>query len=447
MDAADNDLWIVFGDNQSDTNRAESPAFNFRRIMVGEIDTSNPKHFFFTNKGGGSFPFDYDIFAYLNPVPEKQTSLVSRYINDANPIIAHGSDDWVKDPHVFYDGTTYWMFCQFRDAATSDSEIWVYSTTDILNGTWGSATLISSPGTGEVKHEFPWVTKYGGTWYMFYGVEESPLDWEIQYKTTTQTNPTSGWSSATTVLSAGAGGDFDDGGVSVPYLIWHDGTFTGGTWYLVYGGYDGVGDWEGGIAKSTSGITGTYTRVDTNPVFAKETFDTDCSGAQNTVTQITADTTTGLEAGMVIFLDEPYGITEVLSIDSGTTFTIPQEVSKANNDVIRQLSYDSFVPIVLQRVNNYWVAYGTSFKFFSGDSPEYISIYVDTTGNLALEDCTFREAKVGDAAIDYVIPIVPLDELANENPGRVHEEMTPIATDPVPYLTPKRRRFNHMIVR
>ena len=433
IDPIDNDLWVLFGDNDNNNaSRSAQIIYDFRNIMIGEIDTANVEEFAFTNKGGGAFPFDYEIFAYLNPMPDAQTMWISReydgYYPDGDevdtPVIAKGAEDWVKDAHCHYDGTTYWLFYQIRDSGDDESDIFVSSTTDILNGTWGDATEISSCDTGEVSHQFPWVTKYAGTWYLFYGVEEDPQDWEIQYKTTTQTNPTSGWSSATTVLTAGAALDFDDAGATQPFLIWYSGTFTGGTWYLLYAGMHGSNIWEGGIAKSTTGILGTYTRIDTDPVFIREYFDTMLDGTHTNETIVTVDDTSGLNAGQFLYIDNPTYMVEVLSVDSGTTFTPNIEITASDNLVVRSFNYHSVTPRFARRINGYWVVYVTAFKFSGGY--ESVSVYIDTTGNPAFEDCTFRQLRKGDSAIDFVIPAVLLDEVSNENLGGVWEELTPV---------------------
>ncbi len=434
IDPIDNSLWALFGDPiNAHASRSAQVIMDFRRIMIGEIDTANLDEFAWSNRSSAGGSGNYEILKRLNPMSNAQTQWTphERQVGttDYTTEIARGADAYVKDAYVFFDGTTYWMFYQ-RDNA-GEGEVCVSSTTDILGGTWGSETVISVPGAGEDKHEFPWVTKYDGTWYLFFGVEEDAGTWEIQYRTTTATNPTSGWSAATTILTKGAVSDFDEDGVTQPILIWHSGTFAAGVWYMLYGGVDGTGIvWEGGLAKSTTGITGTYTKDAGNPIINPGTFSTTVDGAHADQMTITVASTTGLTAGdMLIQNDQPYAIIEVISVDSGTTFTASIETTLANLDPIDILTSNSPAPRVARRINGYWVIYVTSFKFTAGE--ETVSTYVATTNDAALEDCTFREIRYGDAMIDAVYPIWNLDLVADENFGGAFSELSPVGVTPM----------------
>ena len=435
IDPIDNSLWVLFGDPiNAHASRAAQVIFDFRRIMIGEIDTANLEEFAFSGKSSGPAPdeFKYDIFKRLNPMPDDQTCWIphERYNDRDNYTaeISRGGDDYVKDPHVCYDGTNYWMFNQ-RDNS-GEGEIEVQSTADILNTSWSGATVISVPGAGEDKHEFAWVTKYDGTWYMFYGVEEDAGTWEIQYRTTTQPNPTSGWSAATTVLTQGSVSDWDEDGVSVPILIWHSGGFTTGVWYMIFSGVSGA-EWQGGLAKSTTGITGTYSKDGSNPILTPNTsFSTLVSGAHIDQMQIAVDSTSGLNAGdTVVKLGDPLYPLEVISVDDGTHFTGSIEMDFVDNDAVDNFTYKWLDPMYARRINGYWVIYVTSFKYTSGE--ETMSIYIDTTGNLALEDCSFRELRYGDTPLDLVSPIWNLFGKSDENFGGVWGELSPVQSGDV----------------
>lgn len=430
IDPFDNSAWVIFGDSISAATRAAQIVFDFRRIMIGEIDTANVEEFAFSNRSSATGAnFQYEILKRLNPMPDNQTLWIPRERQEfANYTaeISRGADAYVKDSHCFFDGTNYWLFYQ-RDNA-GEGEIEVVSVTDILNGTWSAATVISQPDTGEDKHQFPWATKYGGTWYLFYGIENDDGTWEIQYKTTTATNPTSGWSSATTILTQGAATDWDEDGVDAPILIWHSGGFTDGVWYMVFAGVNGL-VWKGGLAKSTTGITGPYTKDAGNPIFIPETFSTLVSGAHVDQMQITVDSTTGLNAGQILLATNagavyPQAQIEVISVDDATHFTGNIESDWSDNDPVQAYTSYSLGPRYLRRIGGYWLAYVTSVKFPGGE--EAISVYVDTTGEAALEDCTFRELRYGDSPLDLVVPAWHLDMAADENFGGVWSELTPV---------------------
>lgn len=439
-DPFDNSGWIIFGDPiNAHASRSAQVIFDFRRIMIGEIDTANLTEFAWSNRSSSGGSFFYEIVKRVNPMPDAQTHWIPHERQQGTSYtaeIARGADLYVKDPYVFFDGTTYWMFYQ-RDNA-NHGEIEVVSTTDILNPSWGSATVISVPGAAEDKHEFPWVTKYAGTWYMFYGVEEDAGTWEIQYKTTTATNPTSGWSSATTILTQGAASDFDEDGVSNPVLVWHSGTFTGGVWYMLYGGITPGNVWQGGLAKSTTGITGTYTKDAGNPVLISGTFSTTVSGAHADQMTITVASTTGLNAGdTLLYNEEPYDVMEVISVDSGTTFTASIETTLADTNPLAIFTSKSVISRVARRINGYWVIYVTPFKFTGGE--ETVSTYVATTTDEALEDCTFREIRYGDAMIDAVYPIWSLGAVSDENFGGAFSELSPVIAAASQIFFPIRR--------
>ncbi len=431
-DPIDNDLWVVFGDPiNAHASRSEQVIFDFRRIMIGEIDTANLDEVAWSNRSDATGAnTSYIIVQRLNPMPNAQTCWIGRekLQTDIHTIdVARGSDVRVKDPYVYYDGTNYWMFYQREITGGGQSgKINVRSTTDILNTSWSSDTIISTPVTGEAKHSFPWATKKDGTWYLFYGVEpDTDPDFVIQYKTSSASDPTSGWSSATEILAEGAASDWDEHGVSQPIMIWHSGTFTGGVWYMQFAGLTDANVWKGGLAKSTTGITGTYTKEGSNPNMGSVTTASDVNGAVADSPTIVVDSTTGWNAGQWLIHGngggDPRKHIEVLTIDSGTQFTASIEMTLADGNTLTTIENKSVVPRFLRRINGFWVCYVTLFKYASGN--EITSIYIDTTGNTALEDCTFRQLRYGDSPIDFVFPIWNSDMASDENTGGAFSEL------------------------
>ena len=428
-DPIDNDLWVIFGDPiNAHASRSEQIIFDFRRIMVGEIDTANLDEIAWSNRSDTLTSTAYEIVKRLNPMPNNQSLWVPREklqgtIYTAE--IARGADVRVKDPYVYYDGTTYWMFYQREITGGGQAgKINVRSTTDILNTSWSADTIISTPVTGEGKHSFPWATEKDGTWYMFYGVEpDTDPDFVIQYKTSTAADPTSGWSSATEILAEGATSDWDEHGVSNPFLVWHSGTFTSGVWYMEFAGLNDANVWKGGLAKSTTGITGTYTKDGSNPNFLSVSTNTTVDGAVTDNPQVTVVSTTGFNAGAQLMFENDAGkVIEVLSVESGTQFTASIEMTLADTDVLRVLENKSVVPRFLKRINGFWVCYLTLFKY-TQNVFEIVGLFVDTTGNLALEDCTFRQIRYGDSPIDFVFPTWNADVKSDENMCIVFSEI------------------------
>ncbi len=434
MDAIDDDLWVVFGDLSNDQTKSAIVIYDFRRIMIAEMDTSVRAEFGFTNYSvERDVTQQREIQKYLNPMPDTQTLWIPREPYDwesnvHNPFIARGSNHDVKDPFCFYDGTTWWVFYRQNDGA-GNIDIYVDSFTDVLNGSLGGATLISAAAAGETAHEFPWVTKQAGTWYMIFSVEfDSPKEWKIYYRTTTAASPTSGWSSKTLLLDTTGSGAFDDDGCNSPTLVWHSGSFTGGKWYMLYAGNSGA-IWKGGMAESTDGILGTWSRVTAPLRLNIGSIDTQIDGAMTDVSQLTVDSTTGMNVGELLYIVESLHVFEILSIDSGTTLTVQIETTKNDNAAVRSYTRHSISPRQARRSNGFWFIYIVAFK--GPGVNEATSIYVDTTGNLDLETCTFREMREGDSGIDLVLPPVamvgsdPIDVLlSDENLTWVTEALT-----------------------
>ena len=427
IDPVDNSLWLLLGDPISSHASRIDVIFDVRRLMIAELTSPYIDEIAYSNRStAAGVNYQYSIMKRINPMPLVSTFWIPFHrqvgADDFTVEVSRGTDEYVKDPYVIHDGTTYWMFTQ-RDNA-GEGEIEVQSLTEPLFGTWSAATTISVPGTGEDKHQFPWVMKYGGTWYMIYGVENDDTTWEIQYRTTTATNPTSGWSSAATLLTAGAATKFDDAGPGAAFMVWHSGTFTGGTWYMMYAGYDGSGNWQTGLAKSTTGILGTYTRVSTDPVFPKVTTATTVNGTQSDIKQITLTSTTGMAAGEIYFnnTDEDKPV-EILSVDSSTLVTVAQEMNVIDTQPWENFYADSnHIRFGFISTSGRWVFYETQFKFIDGG--EAFGAYVSDSDELDLALCTFEPLSVGDAAIDAVHPHWNKDLASDENSIPIIEFLT-----------------------
>ena len=431
IDPVDNDLWLVLGDLTSSDTRADRVIFDIRYCVIGEVDSLN--HIAFTNFSDNpldTFPFDYDIQQLVNPFPSDWSLWIPRQDPDNRALIAaSGSQDWVKDPHVHFDGTTYWMVYQIRTTSDADSDVFVVSLgTDIVTPSVGTPTEIVTTAAGEDKCEFPWLTKYGGTWYLFYDVENDDGTWEIKYRTSTNSDPTTGWSAATTVLSeSGVVGQFDEDGVAQPFLIWHSGTFTAGTWYLLFAGYDASANkWQGGLAKSTTGITGAYTKVQATEFFPRGTFTTLANGAQaDTDRVIVVDDTTGAAAGMMISAGaDAREVNEIISVDSGTQLTLAVNQGLANNEAVKVLDEPSFAPRAAKLIGSRWVIYGTGFKDSRGGH-EYVTVQIAAADETVIEDAAFRDLRAGDP-FRAAVPVVNMPGIANENIGFAWAELTPV---------------------
>ena len=436
IDPVDNQLYLLLGDPIDSHASRIDVIYDIKRLMIAELTSPYIGEIAYSNRSTAGGSFNYSVMKRINPMPLDSTFWIpfhlQRDTTDYTEELGRGTDTYVKDPYVIYDGTTYWMFTQ-RIVGVGDGEIEVQSLTDPLFGTWSAATTVSVPDTGEDKHQFPWVMKYGSTWYMFYGVENDGATWEIQYKTTTATNPTSGWSSATTILTAGEAGKFDDAGPGAAFMVWHSGSFTGGVWYMVYAGYDGSLNWQTGLAKSTTGILGTYTRVSVDPIFPKVTTNTTIDGNQTSVKQITLTDTTGMIAGEIYFINNNENIpVEILSVDSGTLVTVAMERNVTDTHVIENFYADSnHVSFGYISASGRWVFYQTQFKFPGGG--EALGIYVSDSAELDLGSCTFEPLKVGDAAIDAVHPHWNKDVTSDENIKPIVEFLTgPISSGRLP---------------
>ena len=177
---------------------------------------------------------------------------------------------------------------------------------------------------------------------------------------------------------SGVVGQFDEDGVAQPFLIWHSGTFTAGTWYLLFAGYDAsVNKWQGGLAKSTTGITGAYTKVQATEFFPRGTFSTLTNGAQaDTDRVIVVDDTTGAAAGMMISVGaDAREVNEIISVDSGTQLTLAVNQGLADNEAVKVLDEPSFAPRAAKLIGSRWVIYGTGFKDSRGGH-EYVTAQI-----------------------------------------------------------------------
>ena len=157
------------------------------------------------------------------------------------------------DPTVIYDGTGDWKM--WYDAQKSDSTWYSLGYSTSADGiTWskyGAVLDVGAEGAWDdsfVHH--PCVIKEGSTYYLYYSGHDGGGIYHIGLATSADGISWTKYGS-TPVISAGAGGTFDDAYVrpAKPIII-------GSTWYMTYWGYDGAIS-RLGLATSTDGYTWT----------------------------------------------------------------------------------------------------------------------------------------------------------------------------------------------
>lgn len=251
----------------------------------------------------------------------------------SNPVLTAGAsgawdDDHVKDPCLLHDGSQYVMY---------------YSGHDGTKYQIGRATASS--------HEGPW-TKYasnpvltagaGGAFddagvifpTILYEPTDTGREWKMWYGANDGSEYSIGyayssdglsWTKHGQVLTKGASTTWEDVGV-VAAAIYND----AGTYNLFYAGYQDptVPKWQGGIATFTD-PEGTYTKDAGNPILRARFNDAGVSqtpsGATSGATQITVTDTTVYNVGEMVVLadvDSQYGVHRVVSLDSSTLLTL-----------------------------------------------------------------------------------------------------------------------------
>ena len=293
----------------------------------------------------------------------------------------------------------------------------------------GAATEILTPGGGQQKVEFPFLTQApsDGDWYVFASIEETgaPTNWHISRWKSSASTPTSGWGSEVVVLETDGSGEFDDAGCNNPNLILFDGDFSTGDFILFYGANDGSSNWTSHHASSTTGIEGTYTKDSGGPAIGPLAWDDTLSGDAFDTNQISVTSTSGLADGDIIFDSaQAEKLAYIETVNSGTLLTLGAQVYLASGTAVRSYYDDSFYNVSIQKLNGTWFAYGTTFKFDGNE--EYAGIYIGDTSNDP-RDCTWRPLRKADSELGLFLPIFPPDQDSNENPGFVSEGLVAVS--------------------
>jgi hypothetical protein len=183
-----------------------------------------------------------------------------------NPITVSGlsCSDNVLPENLVYDGGKYWIIISNR--CTTPCPLSLISSTDLI--TWVHEGVILS--ASDRYFDAPCLVQADNTWYIFYSnydgswSESNPAPIGIAKSTTgnimgpyTELNRY--------ILTCGNAGTWDDARVSEPYVIQRD----NGDWVMVYmGDAEPAGGFveQVGIAVSTTGIEGPYTKSLGNPV-------------------------------------------------------------------------------------------------------------------------------------------------------------------------------------
>jgi hypothetical protein len=173
-------------------------------------------------------------------------------------------DFWREDG----DDTAFWV--EVADDLSSNQTIYLYygKTQTLDEGNLETEKYGSNPvftvGAGGQWDDF-WamfhsVVKSGGTYYAYYnGNGESDLsDTQIGLATSSD-GITWSRSGSNPVVTPGAATEWDDTRVTSP-CVWIEGS----TWYMLYAGEGGDGEWKVGLATSSDGTT--WTKDGSNPV-------------------------------------------------------------------------------------------------------------------------------------------------------------------------------------
>ncbi len=185
-----------------------------------------------------------------------------------NPFTVAGApngSNYLFPENLIYDGSTYWVLV--TDRSINPNVLSLVSSTDLSNWTYRGIildqTVVGDPGRNfDTGH----ILQSGGNWYVVYGSWTGPIS---------TANPvTIGIARSTTgilgsyleitrtLLPAGTASSWENVEVKGPYLIQLD----NGNWILAYTGDQDGTLYRVGIATSTTGITGPYTKSPSNPV-------------------------------------------------------------------------------------------------------------------------------------------------------------------------------------
>jgi predicted GH43/DUF377 family glycosyl hydrolase len=185
-----------------------------------------------------------------------------------------------RDPSVLFDSGDYDLYFTALDSGGAQSI--GYSTTPAVavtkqpdNSSWSSATQVLSAGAGfdssGVSH--PSVIKDGATYVMYFTGASSGT---LSIGRATSATAGGSFTGDTQILSAGAAGTFDAGGVKDPVVV----KVASGDYRMLYTGVDADGIERIGFATSADGSTWTKQGVVLDPSMTP--FAADESGVETT---------------------------------------------------------------------------------------------------------------------------------------------------------------------
>jgi predicted GH43/DUF377 family glycosyl hydrolase len=185
-----------------------------------------------------------------------------------------------RDPSVLFDSGTYDLYFTALDSSGAQS-IGISSTPALAgtnqpdNSNWSSATQLLSAGAGfdssGVSH--PSVIKDGSTYVMYFTGDSSGT---LSIGRATSATAGGAFTGDTQVLSSGAAGTFDSAGVKDPVVV----KVGSGDYRMLYTGVDADGIERVGLATSTDGSSWTKQGVVLNPSMTP--FAADESGVEPT---------------------------------------------------------------------------------------------------------------------------------------------------------------------
>ncbi|MFQ6615154.1 MAG: carboxypeptidase regulatory-like domain-containing protein [Fidelibacterota bacterium] len=241
-----------------------------------------------------------------------------------NPVLDLGTsgsweDEAVNQPSVFFDGATYHMWYSGEDGSTgrigyatsSDGVTWTkYAANPVLDvgtpGAWDSLWVAAPIVVFDGSSYHMWYVGFGGNNGIGYATSDDGIIW-----TRYAGNP---------VLERGTSGDFDDGFLWSPEVV-----FDGTTYHMWYTGIDG-GHWAVGYASSTDGVTWTKHTDDTN---GQQTWNPQESGTTSGLSSVYfVDDMTGWAAGAGgTILHTTNGGTDWVAQSSGAGTTIDLSIT------------------------------------------------------------------------------------------------------------------------
>lgn len=180
-----------------------------------------------------------------------------------NATSAEAASNYMAENIVFdADTNKYWWI--FEDRSVSPTVIRLASADDITNPTWSveaSAVISDTVSVGS-----PCIKQFGDTWYIYYSRGAAP-DGEIYCQSSATVN--SGYSDtgiSNPVITAGAGGSWEDNRVLEPYVFQ-----VGDVYYMFYMGENVADEYEKVGYATASDPKGPWTKYGSNPVLSGDT--------------------------------------------------------------------------------------------------------------------------------------------------------------------------------